>query len=254
VDGKFVLKVGNYGLPTLYRKTIPHELTYQYYVSLYWTAPEHLNDSNEPGTQEGDVYAYGIMLQEVILREEPYSMYQLEPEGKASAVVRRKKWQIFHQNVPVISLNQHIRDLCRNHRSSSQSRIVLSTQCHHHGRCTWFVVFDGAMLARRSNGTTSLPANQDQFKTNDQVSHPSSQLQLNSKIPFFAQFQFLFSRGAVEKSNIVDLLISRMESYTADLERMVEEKTLAFQEEKKKAEALLNQILPAYVDHFDECG
>ena len=52
-------------------------------------------------------------------------------------------------------------------------------------------------------------------------------------------------RGAVEKSNIVDLLISQMESYTADLERMVEEKTLAFQEEKTKADALLNQILPS---------
>ena len=27
-------------------------------------------------------YAYGIILQEIILREEPYSMYELEPEGE----------------------------------------------------------------------------------------------------------------------------------------------------------------------------
>lgn len=60
-------------------------------------------------------------------------------------------------------------------------------------------------------------------------------------------FSMLCYSGAVEKSNIVDLLISQMESYTADLERMVEEKTLAFQEEKTKADALLNQILPSYV-------
>ncbi|GAU96046.1 hypothetical protein RvY_07548-1 [Ramazzottius varieornatus] len=85
VDGKFVLKVGDYGLPTMYKRTIPAELTYQNYVSLYWTAPELLDRPNGPGTPEGDVYAYGIILQEIILREEPYSMYELEPEGKCTA-------------------------------------------------------------------------------------------------------------------------------------------------------------------------
>ena len=49
----------------------------------------------------------------------------------------------------------------------------------------------------------------------------------------------------MEKSNIVDLLISRMEQYASDLEKSVEDKTKAFQEEKKKTDALLNQILPA---------
>lgn len=42
----------------------------------------------------------------------------------------------------------------------------------------------------------------------------------------------------------MDLIIAQMEQYTADLEKMVEEKTRAFLDEKKKADALLNQILP----------
>ena len=51
-------------------------------------------------------------------------------------------------------------------------------------------------------------------------------------------------RDDVEKTNIVDLLISRMEQYAAELEQKVEEKTHAFLEEKRKADLLLNQILP----------
>ena len=48
----------------------------------------------------------------------------------------------------------------------------------------------------------------------------------------------------MEKNNIVDLLVSRMEEYAHELERTVEEKTMAFQEEKHRADALLSQILP----------
>ncbi|OQV18216.1 Atrial natriuretic peptide receptor 1 [Hypsibius exemplaris] len=189
VDGKFVLKVGNYGLPTLYRKAIPHELNFQYYASMFWTAPELLDYPNGPGTQEGDVYAYGIILQEVILREEPYSMYTIEPEEIIAKV--RTPELFFRPSVP-------------------------ST--------------DGAL------GLLSL---MEQCWQEDPMERP--------RFPQIKTSLRQMTRGAVEKSNIVDLLISQMESYTADLERMVEEKTLAFQEEKTKADALLNQILPSSV-------
>ncbi|KAF1382176.1 hypothetical protein PFLUV_G00161730 [Perca fluviatilis] len=45
-------------------------------------------------------------------------------------------------------------------------------------------------------------------------------------------------------SNILDNLLSRMEQYANNLEELVEERTAAYHEEKKKAETLLYQILP----------
>ncbi|XP_078031898.1 atrial natriuretic peptide receptor 1 [Epinephelus lanceolatus] len=45
-------------------------------------------------------------------------------------------------------------------------------------------------------------------------------------------------------SNILDNLLSRMEQYANNLEELVEERTHAYHEEKRKAENLLYQILP----------
>ncbi|KAK5855546.1 hypothetical protein PBY51_005642 [Eleginops maclovinus] len=45
-------------------------------------------------------------------------------------------------------------------------------------------------------------------------------------------------------SNILDNLLSRMEQYANNLEELVEERTQAYHEEKRKAENLLYQILP----------
>lgn len=51
-------------------------------------------------------------------------------------------------------------------------------------------------------------------------------------------------------SNILDNLLSRMEQYANNLEELVEERTQAYHEEKRKAEALLYQILPQWVQHW----
>lgn len=48
-------------------------------------------------------------------------------------------------------------------------------------------------------------------------------------------------------TNILDNLLSRMEQYANNLEELVEERTQAYLEEKRKAEALLYQILPQWV-------
>ena len=49
------------------------------------------------------------------------------------------------------------------------------------------------------------------------------------------------------RTNILDNLLSRMEQYANNLEELVEERTQAYHEEKRKAEALLYQILPQSV-------
>jgi len=52
-------------------------------TDLQWKAPELLRDPDAPirGTQKGDVYAFGIILFEILARQEPFGMYRMEPKG-----------------------------------------------------------------------------------------------------------------------------------------------------------------------------
>lgn len=52
-------------------------------VDLLWTAPELLRHSSlrKKGSQPGDVYSFGIICQEVVVRGEPFCMFALTPEG-----------------------------------------------------------------------------------------------------------------------------------------------------------------------------
>lgn len=49
-----------------------------------WTAPELLRDTNPPiaGTPKGDVYSYGIILQEIQLRNGPFYLRDSELTSK----------------------------------------------------------------------------------------------------------------------------------------------------------------------------
>uniref|UniRef100_A0A3P9I1J2 Guanylate cyclase n=1 Tax=Oryzias latipes TaxID=8090 RepID=A0A3P9I1J2_ORYLA len=63
--------------------------------------------------------------------------------------------------------------------------------------------------------------------------------------PDFNHIRLLLRKHNKEsRTNILDNLLSRMEQYANNLEELVEERTQAYHEEKRKAEALLYQILP----------
>uniref|UniRef100_A0AAV2J2J5 Guanylate cyclase n=1 Tax=Knipowitschia caucasica TaxID=637954 RepID=A0AAV2J2J5_KNICA len=81
VDGRFVLKITDYGFNELlesqkapFEEPPPEEL--------FWTAPEFLRDppSIRRGTYKGDVYSFAIILQEVVVRGPPYCMLGLTPQ------------------------------------------------------------------------------------------------------------------------------------------------------------------------------
>ncbi|NXL63178.1 GUC2F cyclase, partial [Chordeiles acutipennis] len=81
VDGRFVLKITDYGYNELldaqkcpYIPPPPEELL--------WTAPELLRDPDmcRKGTFKGDIYSFAIILQEVVVRGPPYCMSELSAE------------------------------------------------------------------------------------------------------------------------------------------------------------------------------
>ncbi|KAM7399604.1 hypothetical protein PAMP_018868 [Pampus punctatissimus] len=81
VDGRFVLKITDYGFNELLEsQKAPIEEPPP--EDLFWTAPEFLRDlaNFRKGTYKGDVYSFSIILQEVVVRGPPYCMLGLQPE------------------------------------------------------------------------------------------------------------------------------------------------------------------------------
>ncbi|GFU21411.1 atrial natriuretic peptide receptor 1 [Nephila pilipes] len=72
IDGRFVVKLSDYGLRGLMKQTMRSEQENPW--SLLWTAPEHLRrrDPYMCGSKKGDVYSFAIILQEVVTRSLPF--------------------------------------------------------------------------------------------------------------------------------------------------------------------------------------
>ena len=74
-------------LSCLLLSTIGFLITHSFqfnFSDLLWTAPEHINISKierEGFSQKADVYSYGIVLQEMATRSEPFSGSLLQPKG-----------------------------------------------------------------------------------------------------------------------------------------------------------------------------
>ncbi|XP_073332734.1 retinal guanylyl cyclase 2-like [Pagrus major] len=75
VDGRFVLKITDYGLPMILHSQnlhLPEDPQ-----ELLWTAPELLRKPIRGGSFAGDVFSFSIIIQEVISRTLPYAMMDM---------------------------------------------------------------------------------------------------------------------------------------------------------------------------------
>ena len=57
---------------------------YQIYKALLWSAPELLRKEHDMpyhGSQKGDVYSFGIILQEIIYKAKPFFLATETPKG-----------------------------------------------------------------------------------------------------------------------------------------------------------------------------
>ncbi|CAK9824817.1 Atrial natriuretic peptide receptor 1 [Anthophora retusa] len=80
VDSRFVLKITDFGLHEL-RKGNGDEAeddknSYAYWGKQLWTAPELLRMERRPpeGSQKGDVYSFGIIVHEIVVRRGPFHL------------------------------------------------------------------------------------------------------------------------------------------------------------------------------------
>uniref|UniRef100_A0A452S5N7 Guanylate cyclase n=1 Tax=Ursus americanus TaxID=9643 RepID=A0A452S5N7_URSAM len=187
VDGRFVLKITDFGLES-FRDPEP-EQGHTLYAKKLWTAPELLRMASPParGSQAGDVYSFGIILQEIALRSGVFHVEGLDLSPKEIVErVTRGEQPPFR---PSLALQSHLEELGQ-----------LMQRC-------W-------------------------------AEEPQER-------PPFQQIRLMLRKFNRENSsNILDNLLSRMEQYANNLEELVEERTQAYLEEKRKAEALLYQILP----------
>uniref|UniRef100_A0A8C4DTN1 Guanylate cyclase n=1 Tax=Dicentrarchus labrax TaxID=13489 RepID=A0A8C4DTN1_DICLA len=189
VDNRFVLKITDYGLSSFRSDSDSGKDAHAYYAQRLWMAPELLRMESPPpqGTQKGDVYSFGIVLQEVALRRGAFYLEgdPLSPKEIVDRVVLGE-WPCLR---PTIDPQSHSPELGQ-----------LMQRC-------W-------------------------------AEEPTER-------PEFNHIRLLLRKQNKEsRTNILDNLLSRMEQYANNLEELVEERTQAYHEEKRKAEALLYQILP----------
>ncbi|XP_059159102.1 atrial natriuretic peptide receptor 2-like [Physella acuta] len=191
IDSRFSVKVAYYGLPTIYDRIQLASKQQSNEKDLLWKAPEVLR----PGgiaTPEADVYSLGIVISELLTRDEPYSQDKeyLTIEG-VLAKIRDGHDPPFRPAVAAPPEMVAIETLMR--------------QC-------W-------------------------------DENPSSRPPLNK---IFNILQGLMMK--VNKSgSLVDNLLQRLEKYSTNLEKIVDEKVEELRQEKQKSEELLKQMLPASV-------
>ncbi|XP_045839129.1 atrial natriuretic peptide receptor 1 isoform X1 [Meles meles] len=187
VDGRFVLKITDFGLES-FRDPEP-EQGHTLYAKKLWTAPELLRMASPParGSQAGDVYSFGIILQEIALRS-----------------------GVFHVEGLDLSPKEIVERVTRGEQPPFRPSLALQ----------------------------SGPEELGQLMQRCWAEEPQER-------PSFQQVRLLLRKFNRENSsNILDNLLSRMEQYADNLEGLVEERTQAYLEEKRRAEALLYQILP----------
>ncbi|XP_073235127.1 atrial natriuretic peptide receptor 1-like [Porites lutea] len=114
IDSHWVVKITDWGLHAF--KTGQEKVNVnpkKVYTDLLWTAPEHINIAKverEGFSQKADVYSYGILLQEMATRSEPFSGCQLEPKEIIHRVVMHED-PPFRPNIPCIEIKPEYIDL-----------------------------------------------------------------------------------------------------------------------------------------------
>lgn len=72
VSSRFVVKLSDYGLNSLYEQLDNNEDEYTMMSKQIWLAPEYIKSSGKRGSKKGDVYSFGLLLYEIITNILPF--------------------------------------------------------------------------------------------------------------------------------------------------------------------------------------
>ncbi|KAH9525527.1 Nitrogen permease reactivator protein [Bulinus truncatus] len=195
IDSRWVLKITDFGAVVSYKK--PHTEgdpgNRAYYSSLLWCAPEILRMSKRPqkGTQKGDVYSFGIILQEILLRCGPY-LYNNNDPAEIISLVKSKG----HSRPPY-------RPILPNENDCPAKATSLMVIC-------W-------------------------------SEEPEARPDFHNIRKRLREF------NGHKRFNIMDNMLQMLESYSSNLEVLVNERTEELEAEKRKTDTLLYQMLPPLV-------
>ncbi|CAG5135632.1 unnamed protein product, partial [Candidula unifasciata] len=74
IDNRFSVKLTDFGLPTMYSSLLVDVSSQEFQHDCLWKAPEILRSAEVcVGTMEGDIYSFGIILQELVARDAPFA-------------------------------------------------------------------------------------------------------------------------------------------------------------------------------------
>ncbi|GBP68598.1 Atrial natriuretic peptide receptor 1 [Eumeta japonica] len=209
IDGRFVLKISDFGLTTLCAPTdVVKDDIYYYnhygvaviFPEMLWVAPELVEGCIYPGavaTLKGDVYSFAIILEEIVSRAGP-----------------------FHRYTPKMSYKE------------SLFKAIVSRVCAHESP-PFRPVIDGVVGAGAGTALELL-----QLAERCWTDVPDDR-------PSFDTVNANYIKGYCD--NLMDDLLRRMEQYANNLESLVEEKTAQLSLEKRRSEELLYQVLPSGV-------
>ncbi|XP_053671608.1 receptor-type guanylate cyclase Gyc76C-like [Anopheles nili] len=113
VTSRWMLQVTDFGLHDL-RHCAENESIgeHQHYRNLFWKSPELLRQPNVYGSQKGDVYAFAIILFEIIGRRGPFGYTELEPKeiiDRVKALVEPGK-DPFRPDIESVIENENVSD------------------------------------------------------------------------------------------------------------------------------------------------
>jgi atrial natriuretic peptide receptor A len=219
IDNRWTVKITDYGLPSIrlgQEKDVENYNADAQSGAMLWTAPELLKvgaktlDDVGAGSQEGDVYSFGILMNEVMTRETPYSETGLSAEeilpliaNSKAAPGGGKAWSLPNSVESFVADSSKLLrpepPTDKETEKEAKNYIALSRQC-------W----------------------------NDD---PTKRPTMNEVVQQLAKI-------SPQKGEMVDNLIKMLEKYSTGLEAIVAQRTAELESEKQKVEDLVCKMLP----------
>uniref|UniRef100_T1KEQ4 Guanylate cyclase n=2 Tax=Tetranychus urticae TaxID=32264 RepID=T1KEQ4_TETUR len=117
ITSRWVLQVTDFGLHQLRKSADQGSMVNSdnYYRNLLYTAPELLREPQVKGTQKADVYAFAIILHEIIVREGPFNLNSEENKFTPSDIIAKLTQQPtgpddlpFRPNLVILQCQEYI--------------------------------------------------------------------------------------------------------------------------------------------------